>query len=665
MARALARRLGRAWSRLAEGVLFLVRRGEVERRARESEERLRLALDAAGMAIWEMDATTGEMWWSAEAGRLFGVDDDGETARTKLSHVVDRIHPEDRAAFQAAVAEAVAQAGEVHRVQARVVWPDGTVRWMEARGQSWLDAAGELRGLRGTLVDVTELKHVEEERLRGEEALRRSSELYRAYFTASPLAVFVSDTRGRYLEVNGAATALTGYSREELLQMRIHDLLVTGGAAGLEDRLVGLLALGDGRHEVQIRRKDGSARHCLVHATAIGAERRLGFLLDVTDRQEAEEKLRESEARYRGLSEASLEAILVHDGGRIVDVNHALCKLGGFSWHELVGRDAFELIAPEDRETVYRALLTEYSGTYEVTGLRRDGARIPLEVRARTFPFRGQNLRVVAIRDVSERRRAERVRESLISNLEAKNAELEAFTHTVSHDLKAPLITIRGFADYLLRDVDEGRLDRVRADARRIADAAAQMRLLLDHLVELSQAGRGAGPPAAVPLETAVAEALRLVEGRRARSGVHVDLGKGLPVVFGDHSRLVQLFQNLLDNAVKFSAGVDEPRVTVEVAPGAPGEATVVVRDNGRGIPPAHHQRVFGLFEKLDPRTEGTGVGLAVVKRIVESHGGRARVESRGAGCGTEVWVTLPTPPEEGQDASKRTFTGAAERPAG
>jgi signal transduction histidine kinase len=192
------------------------------------------------------------------------------------------------------------------------------------------------------------------------------------------------------------------------------------------------------------------------------------------------------------------------------------------------------------------------------------------------------------------------------------------------------------------------------------------MQRLLDHLVELSQAGRGAGVPAPVPLETVAAEALRLVEGRRADSGVQVELAAGLPVVFGDYARLVQVFQNLLDNAVKFTAGVDEPKVRVEAAPGEPGEATVVVRDNGRGIDPAHLQRVFGLFEKLDPHAEGTGVGLAVVKRIVETHGGDARVESRGQGCGTEVWITLPTPPENGKKGTKRAvLTGAAERPAG
>jgi PAS domain S-box-containing protein len=623
---------------------------------RESEERLRLALDAAGMAIWEMDAETGLMWWSAPAGRLFGMSDGAEDLRTRLPHVVERIHPDDRAAFQAAVAQAVAHAGEEHRIQARVVWPDGTVRWIEARGQSWLDSEDQLKGLRGTLVDVTEVKQVEED-------LRRSREMYRAYFTASPLAVFVSDMRGRCLEVNGAATAVTGFSRDELLGMGIPDLLASEATTGLRDRLAGLLALGTGSNEIEIRRKDGTVRHCLVHATAMGADRLLGFLLDITDRREAEEKLRESEERYRGLSEASLEAILVHDGGRVVDVNHALCELGGYSWHELVGRDSFELIAPEDRETVYRALLSEYDRSYEITGLRRDGTRIPLEVRARSFPFRGQNMRVVALRDISERKRAEKVRESLIRDLEAKNAELERFTHTVSHDLKAPLITIRGFSEFLLRDLGDGRWERFAEDARRIKDAAGQMQRLLDHLVELSQAGRGAAPPAPVLLEVVASEALRLVEGRRADSGVKVELTPGLPVVLGDHPRLVQVFQNLLDNAVKFTAGSDEPVVSVEPGPREPGEATVVVRDNGRGIDPAHQQRVFGLFEKLDPRCEGTGVGLAVVKRIVETHGGRARLESRGEGCGTEVWITLPTPPDPGE--KRGVPTGAAERRTG
>ncbi len=424
--------------------------------------------------------------------------------------------------------------------------------------------------------------------------------------------------------------------------MSIADLLAGDDSRVLAERLVGLLALGAGRNEVRIRRKDGSVRHCLVHASPIGADRLLGLLLDITDRREAEEQLRESEERFRSLSEAAFEAILVHDGGRIVDANQALCDLGGYSWHELVGRDAFEFIAPEHRELAYRNLLADYDRPYEIEALRRDGTRIPVEVQGRSFPYRGQVHRVVAIRDISERKKAERVRESLIRELEAKNAELERFGYTVTHDLKAPLVTIRGFADYVERDAREGRTDRLAADAVRIIDAVAKLQQLLDELFELSRASRPVGPPVAVPAAELVQEALRLVGGRRSATQARVEVAGTLPVVFGDRARLVQVFQNLLDNAMKFAGAAEAPLVTVEARPSVEGKAVLVVRDNGMGIEPRHRDRVFELFEKLDPRAEGSGVGLALVKRVVESHGGRVWLESEGRGAGTSACVTLP-----------------------
>jgi len=319
-----------------------------------------------------------------------------------------------------------------------------------------------------------------------------------------------------------------------------------------------------------------------------------------------------------------------------------MCELGGYSWHELVGRDAFELVAPEHRELVYRNLLADYDRPYEIEALRRDGARLPVEVQGRSFPFRGQVLRVVAIRDISERKKAERVRESLIRELEAKNAELERFGYTVTHDLKAPLVTIRGFADYVERDVREGRTDRLAADTARIIDAVGRLQQLLDELFELSRAGRPVGPPVAVPAAELVQEALRLVRSRRPGGGARVDVAGSLPVVFGDRARLVQVFQNLLDNAVKFAGSAEAPLVTVEARPPVEGKVVLVVRDNGIGIEPRHRDRVFGLFEKLDPRGEGSGVGLALVRRVVESHGGRVWLESDGKGTGTAACVTLP-----------------------
>jgi PAS domain S-box-containing protein len=252
------------------------------------------------------------------------------------------------------------------------------------------------------------------ERLRATAALREGGELYRAYFTASPLALFVANAAGRYLEVNGAACALTGYTRDQLCALSLADLIAGGEAPELAARLLGLIALGSGGNEIRIRRRDGSLRSCLMHATTVGPDRVLGLLLDITDRKEAEEKLRDSEERFRGLSEAAFEAILVHEGGRIVDVNHALCELTGHSWHELVNRSCFEIVAPESREAAQRTLQADFAAPCQVEIVRRDGRRLPAEVQSRAFPYRGRVLRVVAVRDVSERERALELRESLI-----------------------------------------------------------------------------------------------------------------------------------------------------------------------------------------------------------------------------------------------------------
>jgi len=474
------------------------------------------------------------------------------------------------------------------------------------------------------------------------EAQRLIASVAEAYFTSSPLALFVSNARGVYLEVNGAACALTGYGREQLVGQQLADLIAGGDARQLADRLLGLIALGSGSNEIQFKRRDGRLRNCLVHASTVGADRVLWLVLDITDRKEAEQKLRESEERFRGLSEAAFEAILVHDGGRIVDVNHALCELVGYSWHELVGRDGFELIVPEYREAVYRNLLGDFTGAYEIEVLKRDGSRVPVEVQARSFPYRGQLLRVAAVRDISERKRAERVRESLIRELEAKNAELERFGYAVTHDLKAPLVTIRGFAEYLEKDAREGRGDRLALDAARITEAVARLQGLLDRLFELSRAGRPVGPPVSVPAAELVQEALRLLRERASETGTRVDLDPELPVVFGDRARLVQVFHNLLDNAMKFGGGGP---VRVQARTADEGRVVVVVQDAGIGIEPRHRDRVLDMFERLDPRAEGAGVGLAVVKRILESQGGRVWLESEGPGAGTAACVELALEP--------------------
>ena len=399
--------------------------------------------------------------------------------------------------------------------------------------------------------------------------------------------------------------------------------------------------------ECRIRRTDGEVRWIW----AVGAHERdsagkptrmYGVVQDITGRRRAEEALRESEGRLRRAILFAPFPLMVHaEDGEVLMISSAWTEISGYSHAEIptVGdwtERAYGTRQHVVQETVDRLYgLTEKvsEGEYEIRtrlGEQRTWDFISAPLGA--LPD-GRRLVMSMAVDITERKRRE-------EELKRRNDELTRFTYTVSHDLKSPLVTIRTFLGYLEVDARNQDVDRMATDLAYIRGAADKMARLLDELLDLSRVGRKMNPLVDAPLECVVQEALDLVAGQIAGRGVTIRATAEPILLHGDRPRLVEVFQNLVDNAVKFMG--DQPAPSVEIGvEQRHGEFVIFVRDNGIGIDPRHRHKLFGLFEKLDPHTEGTGIGLALVQRIVEAHGGKIWVESAGPGEGATFRFTL------------------------
>lgn len=231
------------------------------------------------------------------------------------------------------------------------------------------------------------------------------------------------------------------------------------------------------------------------------------------------------------------------------------------------------------------------------------------------------------------------------AELEDKNAELERFVYTVSHDLRTPLVSIKGFVGLLQKDIASNDIEKVLTDVKRINRAADLMAELLEGLLELSRIGRVINPPVSGPLTRLVRKAAEPLQDKIEQRGITLEIEENMPVFWGDQLRLSEVFQNLLENAIKFMG--DQPAPRIEVSARVDSDKLVcVVRDNGIGIDPQHQDRVFNLFERLNPEIDGTGIGMPLVKRIIEAHSGTIEIESEGAQTGCTIIFTLPVQPD-------------------
>ena len=272
-----------------------------------------------------------------------------------------------------------------------------------------------------------------------------------------------------------------------------------------------------------------------------------------------------------------------------------------------------------------------------------------LKAGAHDFIVKGRYARLLPaidrqLKDAETRRlqrRAEAERQALVGRLEGINAEIERFTYIAFHDLRAPLVTIKGFTGALKQDLEAGRQTQIWRDIERIETAANTMDKILSDLLEFARIGRVRRAQEDVDIPQLIEDVLQRLDGMIRARNIMVKVAPVFPRVYGDRVRLRELLENLIENAARYTQGKEQP--LIEIGARLEEDPPVIfVRDYGPGIEPRYHSRIFELFEKLDPNMEGTGIGLALAKRIVEVHGGKIWVESEGKGQGSTFCFTLP-----------------------
>ncbi len=487
-----------------------------------------------------------------------------------------------------------------------------------------------------------------------EEARRKYCEL----FDFAPVGYFTLDKNGLIIEANLAGSSLLGFEREALIETsRPFHNFVTASHFGIIQSHFEMILNSQLKHScrVTMTKKDNSAFGAMIETIAVrDSEGQIDHYLcavtDITEITRTEEALRESEKRYRHIVEDSMEFVgRASANGTITFVNEALLRYTGMRREELLGRNVADFIPSADREaffTFLRSLTAEnQTADIEQRVLSPDGdirwhlwtVRAIFAKGGRFIEFQGTG------RDITGRKRSEQELIRRQALLEEANKEMESFSYSVSHDLRAPLRAIDGYARMLLKkhghEFDEDSLRKFNV----IRSSTHMMGQLIDDLLTLSRLGRKQLSMSKIDMEALIREVWKELEVNPSRS---IDLTvDGMPPAYGDRTLIKQVYSNLLANAVKFTKYKDS--ALVEVGGYIEGNDDVYyVKDNGVGFDMTYYDKLFGVFQRLHKADEfeGTGIGLATVQRIIRRHGGKVWAEGK-EGEGATIYFSL-SPPE-------------------
>ncbi|MFO7812936.1 MAG: DUF3365 domain-containing protein [Pelovirga sp.] len=387
----------------------------------------------------------------------------------------------------------------------------------------------------------------------------------------------------------------------------------------------------------------------LVGLMFIGIHRRKfsDFLLL---RLHLEEKQTESLRHFQEIFDGVNDAIFLHDldSGAILDVNACSKREYGYSKEEMKQLSLTDISADEEPFTAQAA--TEWmakarrgeSPTFEWRARHKDGHLFWVEVNMRKADLPDHQVLLASVRNIEERKAAKEQLDQQQQELKKRNAELERFNYTVSHDLKTPLVTIETFLGFLNEDLHKLDQSAINNDVHHIRTATKQMGQLLDSLLRLAHISHHAPVVEPCSFKKLIKKALILTAPAIDQRAISINICTNDTLIYVEPPRLIELWQNLIDNAVKYMGDQDQPCIELGFTAGGP-ETIFFVRDNGMGIAPEYADTVFGLFNQLDKNAPGNGLGLTLVKNIVEQHHGRIWFESAGVGTGCCFYFTLPT----------------------
>ena len=506
--------------------------------------------------------------------------------------------------------------------------------------------------------------------------LKNAGALQSAIFNSANFSSIATDEKGVIQIFNVGAERMLGYTAAEVMNKNtpadISDPQeVVARAAALSAELGTKITPGfealvfkasrgiEDIYELTYIRKDGSRFPAIVSVTALRDAKGgiIGYLLIGTDntarkeieeeRQKLDQRLRDQQFYTRSLIESNIDALMTTDPlGIISDVNKQMETLTGCTRAELIGAPFKGCFTdPERAEVGIKLVLSEKKVTnYELTASARDGKRTVVSYNATTFYDRDRKLQGVfaAARDITERKAAELVVIERTAQLQEANKELQAFSYSVSHDLRAPLRHVMGFVEMLQKDAGPTLSEKNFRHLTTISEAAKRMGNLIDDLLSFSRVGRAELQKTEVDLNKLVGDVLTDFQAETKARNIAWTV-QSLPTVRADRALLRMVLVNLMANAVKFTGGRAEAKIEIGGAPDEGGETVIFIRDNGAGFDPKYADKLFGVFQRLHSHSEfeGTGIGLANVQRIIVRHGGRVWAEGVVDG-GATFYFSLP-----------------------